>query len=541
MAASLPDYKRLHITPFTPSLLTTILAPSILPSARNISYHTLETLPERAYGFVELPAMEADKLKMKLNGSILKGKKIKIEAARPSKRPAPEMPEPEPPKREKERGKKRKRDDTIKAAEIGERSVKRGWTVPSEGKGKKEGMKEKKMKSKYTNGKECLFKTIVPSNKVELKEGKRKKDKNGKGREEVVHEFERTMKHASFLRGPKTDQKKKGVSEFVEGKGWIDEDGEVIEEVTKKQKKIAKVPKEVAPVEETSKTAEPADDDTSDDITSDSSSSEAGSTPAPAELSLQPSLPIKTVSLTSSSGSSSASSSDSESESDVESAKEPATPLQAPISPTILTSPRKPGSRPASSSGLTIKIPEPVSATTSATIHPLEALYKRPAASSSEAATKPAVPSFSFFGNEDNAQGDGEGEAIEQRDQLLLTPFTQREFEFRGLRSAAPTPDTAHGNKRFVWPTDNVASDEEDDEEVSPAPTSNAKDKGKGRAVDTGIDGKGEDGKGKAEESEFQKWFWENRGETNRAWKKRRKVVSKEKRQRENRKRGERA
>lgn len=92
-----------------------------------------------------------------------------------------------------------------------------------------------------------------------------------------------------------------------------------------------------------------------------------------------------------------------------------------------------------------------------------------------------------------------------------------------------------------MWPTDNVASDEEDGEEVSPAPTSNAKDKGKAKAVDTGIDRKGEDGKGKAEESEFQKWFWENRGETNRAWKKRRKVVSKEKRQRENRKRGERA
>lgn len=39
--------------------------------------------------------------------------------------------------------------------------------------------------------------------------------------------------------------------------------------------------------------------------------------------------------------------------------------------------------------------------------------------------------------------------------------------------------------------------------------------------------------------SDFQKWFWENRGEVNRGWKKRRKVVSKEKRQRENRKRGE--
>jgi hypothetical protein len=38
-------------------------------------------------------------------------------------------------------------------------------------------------------------------------------------------------------------------------------------------------------------------------------------------------------------------------------------------------------------------------------------------------------------------------------------------------------------------------------------------------------------------ESEFQKWFWENRGNVNRAWKKRKRTVAKDKRQRESRKR----
>lgn len=39
-------------------------------------------------------------------------------------------------------------------------------------------------------------------------------------------------------------------------------------------------------------------------------------------------------------------------------------------------------------------------------------------------------------------------------------------------------------------------------------------------------------------ESDFANWFWENRGENNRAWKRRRREAAKEKRQRENRQRG---
>src|SRR6478752_3045535 len=79
---------RLHITPFTPALCKVYLAPSLLPLAQNISYHTLETFPDKGFGYVDLPAMEAQKLKKKLNGLTLKGSKVKIEEAKSEKRKA---------------------------------------------------------------------------------------------------------------------------------------------------------------------------------------------------------------------------------------------------------------------------------------------------------------------------------------------------------------------------------------------------------------------------------------------------------------------
>ena len=64
------------------------------------------------------------------------------------------------------------------------------------------------------------------------------------------------------------------------------------------------------------------------------------------------------------------------------------------------------------------------------------------------------------------------------------------------------------------------------------------------REIDTPLTGNkgGElDGaKGEKEESEFSKWFWEHRGETNRAWKRRKREAAKEKRQKENKERSKR-
>src|SRR5436190_20310329 len=84
-----PDPTRLHISPLDPSLLETILPPPVRLLATDISLHRIQTFPENSYGFVSLPAMEAEKLMKKLNGSILKGKKIKVQEARPGKKQLP--------------------------------------------------------------------------------------------------------------------------------------------------------------------------------------------------------------------------------------------------------------------------------------------------------------------------------------------------------------------------------------------------------------------------------------------------------------------
>jgi hypothetical protein len=86
---------RLHITPLKPELLKVYLAPSVLPLAKNISYHIVETFPEKGYGYLELPEVEAKKLKNKLNGLTLKGSKVRIEMAKPEKRKVREEGEAE--------------------------------------------------------------------------------------------------------------------------------------------------------------------------------------------------------------------------------------------------------------------------------------------------------------------------------------------------------------------------------------------------------------------------------------------------------------
>lgn len=528
---STTEYTRLHITPLSASLLPSILPPSVLPNARNISYHSVQTFPDKPYGFLDLPTMDASKLKTKLNGSILKGQKIRIESAKPKLEFIPEDPEPERPKREK---KKRKRDE-IPGADIGERSVKRGWTEPATTKKKD---KERKVKSKYSTGKECLFKTVLPANvaahsKVEKKEKKRK----GRSREVVIHEFEKTTKYPTFLKSSALDGKKKGVREFVEGKGWVDEDGEVVEAVVAKsrpRKLEAKSnlsqetkKKESSPESSSAKSQSVTEippevlEETSSFGSSSSEESEVEDEALTAEPKVKTST-LQSIKEASPRASPSVSTSSSESEDNGQSSN----PLSA------VSTPIK-SSRPASSSGLTIKIPSPTTITTS--VHPLEALYKRRKATSAsnEPAPDTAAESFTFFGADaDEPEGDGVGNGAEDR--VPLTPFTQRDFEYRGLRSAAPTPDTGFGNKRFLWPNPSDNEDEADDQSDSPVRQSQAKGSGKGAKEEKSGDGEGKGG----EETEFQKWFYEHRGDTNRAWKKRRREVAKEKRQRENRKRG---
>ena len=102
---------RLHITPFTPALLKLYIPSSTLPFAKNISYHNLETFPEKGFGYVELPTMEAAKLKKKLNGSTLRGSKVRIEEAKPEKRKAGEDAEDEEVKKVKRVKKEKTKKD----------------------------------------------------------------------------------------------------------------------------------------------------------------------------------------------------------------------------------------------------------------------------------------------------------------------------------------------------------------------------------------------------------------------------------------------
>ncbi|TGO27439.1 hypothetical protein BPAE_0042g00520 [Botrytis paeoniae] len=619
--SSASEYTRLHITPLNPNLLTTIIPPSILPNAKNISYHTLETFQDRPYGFVDLPIMDAEKLKKKLHGSILKGSKIRIETARPAKDLSP-VNEPEPaPKRQREKkdpSKKRKRgEETIPAVVIGDRKVKRGWTTTATdiGKAKRESKELKNVvKSKYTTNEECLFKTILPPNvaaHTKATSGEKSSRRSKKGRGTVVHEFAKSTKYATFLRSNTEGTKSKPAVEFVDGKGWVDEDGNVVEEVVKKVRKSQKPPKveelvqekamgkdsgsssdqekssggdsssdesdfedramkkvrQAAEVESSSSSdsESSADEDEyikpqlkSEDIVMTEAAKEALEVPIEAEKlsgeessseeevehinSSQPKVSkaeAESEDDASSSGSDTSSDSESLDSSDSDSGDEDAssvvassehlstsTPSAMPP-PTSTMTPETKTARPQSSSGLSITIPSPVVHSTPipTEVHPLEALYKRskpnPDSNSDEPKPETKSTSFSFFGADDEDSDIGE-----EPNQIPLTPFTQRDFESRGLRSSAPTPDTAYANKRFVWPGVNEY-DDDNNEGNSPTP----KESMGGKIIFKEKESE------ETPESDFQKWFYEHRGENTRGWKKRRKAVAKEQRHRENKKR----
>lgn len=554
--------------------------------------------------------MDAEKLKRKLHGSILKGSKIRIETARPAKDLSPAEEPEEAPKRQRERKdptRKRKRgEETIPAAVIGNRKVKRGWTTTAAdiNKAKRESKEIKNVvKSKYTTNEECLFKTILPPNvaaHTKATSGEKSSRRSKKGRGTVVHEFAKSTKYATFLRTSGKGPRVKTAVEFVDGKGWIDEDGNVVEEVVKRVRKNQEAQKVEKPtlegaMNEDKISGSEQSDSSEDESTLDesdfekramkkvrqaanvesSSSSDSESSADEAEYILPQSISEDTVKVgavkaievpteslsdressseeevahvvsgqpkvskteaesenddTTSSGSESSDSSDDDSEDEntssiVASPGNPTTPTPTMPPPSSNITPEAKAARPQSSSGLSIKIPSPIAHATSipTEVHPLEALYKRPKAdadpNSGDPKPEPNPTSFSFFGADDEDSDIGE-----EPNQAPLTPFTQRDIEYRGIRSAAPTPDTAHANKRFVWPGVN---EDDGDERNSPTPK---------EAIGGKIIFKEKESE-EAPESDFQKWFYEHRGENTRGWKKRRKTVAKEQRHRENKKR----
>lgn len=554
------EYTRLHITPFDAELFKVVIPTAAAAHARNVSYHTIETFPERRYGFVELPQMEADKVKKRLHGSVLKGAKVRIEKARPEERVEPTGEEDEKERKKKnkknkskptEEGedtvmvevtKKRKRDpDVVEGFALKDRKVKRGWTEATEPKrrrskkdkdGEKDGSKtekKKRLKSKYTEQEECLLKTKVPPNAVaniteDSMPKKRRKNKS-KSQEVTVHEFEKTTKFPSFLKNTVPETAGKPATGFVDGKGWVDEDGNVVEAV--KSKRAEPKPIKTKPVVEKKKQKHEPVEEKEEDNDSDTSSSG-----------------------TSSSGTSSnedSSDDEVEAQDDSSVAEEEEDSPQQPEHATPISAMKTDDSRPISSSSsksLTIKIPPPI--TPSATkVHPLEALYKRAKPDEATAATETPAQEpqpFSFFDGDDDDIEEDEDNSVPPANvaaAVPLTPFTRQDLEWRTTRSAAPTPDTAHPSRmQNFWPrTPAKDHDSDDDMDHHGGDDDDA-------AQEDGEGDEEDDGRGQQKpsaDSDFQAWFWENRRDLNRSWMKRRKTVAKEKRHRENKARASRA
>ena len=470
---------RLHITPLSQDLLSAILPSTITHLAENISYHTLHTFPENNYGYLELPSMDAEKLKKKLNGSILKGKKIRIEDARPRKRALEQSEEGaqnEPTEASAESGvrpKRAKHDPaTITGHELSPgRKVKRGWTEPKKARIRKSaGGNSNQASSKYTDKEEVLFRTQLPPNKTKATKGLPKKGKRS-SRDVLVHEFEKSSVQPSFLREEGASESKKAV-EYVDGKGWIDKDGDVVEkEYSGLRKKDNKSRSSEGPLH-TQAVAKRA-------------------------LSLAESKPLDGPAEPDDETSSSGSSSDSECN--------------------LSASSHQPDASKATSveESETQNTPTP-------SVHPLEAIFKRPTKAASADIAKPSLElqtSFSFF-EPDRETTTGPPD----------TPFNSQELRSRELRSAAPTPDTAAPSRFNSWGSQgrNVIESEDDEEDTvieagDDTPSKPASSEEKGR-----------------KESDFANFFWENRGDNNRTWKRRAREAKKEKRQRENRQRSRR-
>ncbi|KAL8933812.1 MAG: hypothetical protein Q9216_006200, partial [Gyalolechia sp. 2 TL-2023] len=525
------DFQRLHISPLNPELLHIILSESIRQSARNITYHTLQTFPDRRYGYIDLPAPEADRLKKKLHGSILQGAKMKVEKARPEKarkgsRDADKGDDERKSRREK-KGKSgpRQDDGVLQGVELPkDRKVKRGWTEPSA----KEAGKSKKGKtlaeqgairrpSTHTDGPECLFKTKIPSNArveapqdtVEATAKKRKRGDTEKTR--VVHEFEKTTSYPSFLRSETGTFEKKPASSYIEGKGWVDEDGRIVEVERASRRTRSKAANNKDDIPSSIKTPEKEAESISKrgalrsgemkrklqrPTLSDETSSSGGSNSGGEDEALAERGEISEQRRQSEAHVNDYDRGDSEVNTDQVRALS--------ISRSSPTPPLDPVKE----------------------VHPLEALFKRPKSAASQTPQKPSLEvrtGFSFF-EPDAERGDSAPLAVPQ------TPFTQQDFQERRLRSAAPTPDTAAPSKTtfgHLWSQDsgrgnNVGDEGQGDDQTTPTALTVA-----------GQPEPDED----AKESDFAKWFYEHRGETNRAWKRRRREAAKEKRQKQNKRR----
>lgn len=506
----------------------------------------------------------------KLNGAILKGKKLKIQEAHPDPRAELDATAPgheETAAERKERKRKRKEEKAAAAASEGkesssknkkrkanenvidgyelpsDRHVKRGWTDPApprprKDKKKKEDDKaDKKAKkyerSKYTENPECLFQTKLPPNKLsgapELAEKIRKRKEKKKSDAVIVHEFENLVTHPSFIRSGNETENTKLTGEFVEGVGWVDRSGEV-KETGPDEKKLK--PKEIK--------SEKLERDYAKKLRKEEKAKkkEKRDKKQKKKKKRQPTPPPPPEDDETSSSGSSDESESSESESEVDSEEQTAQHPEESV---------KIEAEPSSE-----EEKEEQSQPPSKEVHPLELLFKKPA--SSEKQGKPtsendissaeagketdtnADTGFTFFGN-DIDNDDIDEEMDDAPAEGPNTPYKQKQEDFaRGIRSGAPTPDTI-ATARFASHASTNSFEYDDDDEDDDNFGGWGGDEEVEEPSGAASAAAGEAGEG-AGESDFAKWFWENRGDNNRTWKRRRREAAKEKRQRENRAKG---
>ena len=550
-------FARLHISPLDSDLLKVVVPAAVLPKARNVSFHTIETFPERRYGFVDLPSADAEKLRKKFHGSTLRGSKMRVEKAKPEKRHEPSVDEEETGKKrkkksseDKEERKKRKRDyNAVEGVMLPEdRKVKRGWTITSEEakhekrKSKSKDKTEKKgrkVKSKYTDKEECLMKTVLPANaptaaEVVAKNSKKKKKGKAK-REVVVHEFENTSKFPSFLRASSDAAPAKPVST---GQTWPGVSNATTGEVAKPVVVEKPVEKPAEKPEEDAQSTSSEESDSDSDSDSDGAQpTEASEAKPDADDSDEDDSESESASATSEKNvegkdAKMLDSDDSESESASTTSQKNGEKGDVTMSSPVSARPRSSSS----ARNLSIQIPPSTPAAASKEVHPLEALYKKSKDADNVQSTPAAAEPFSFFGGGADSEEDDEEEDLPARSsQPPMTPFTKQDFDQRNIRSAAPTPDTAHPSRtRMFWAPNGGDDLQEEDEEEQPEPSPR-------RPVQNEEAGAEAGDKEDKEVSDFHSWFYENRRELNRSWMDRRRTAKKERRQRDNRAKGGRA
>jgi hypothetical protein len=624
-----PATMRLHIAP-----LTAETAASILPAGTDlgtISYHATPTFPENAYGFVDLPTAAAEKLKKKLHGAIFRGVKVRVEEARPEEwkeRLAKEQ-ETKEERRERKEQKKRKREDGVLEGMLLDpaRRIARGW-VDKEKKERKEkteakdkdGKKKEKKEKKKVDRSECLFKAAIPANKVDLIKEKPKKEKKSKEEKalekaakkdkktrKVIREFENLEKFPAFLKSSQLDDTRGPsdfVGEFVDGVGWVDGKGNVVEEPPKKKhkkdkkkeqadKEVTKVPKEATPEPEVSETPKVVDFDedsapapdamdiddaasvSSEEVFFDVPEVSAQDTPVVGaeqdesdkdseadkakekvtEAKQTTPVPVEEKEASSESEPESEteaedSSEDEESAEEVEAAEDKVFASQQDDSSDSGSSDDEDEDEDEAEPKASPSKEKPTLAPIVTEVHPLEALYKPSTADTTESSTTAATGTFKF------GFSSGGGNDSEDEDDGIAQTRTPSRDPGR-YRSSAPTPDTAIGTKRFFSPTS--ASEESASESTAPttsvAPFLGAVDapllfnheesrflKGMSlwqklpqpKALLPGEEQEQAEGEAITDPVElWKKRFYDNRGEWNREWKRRRKEGLKAKRKRE--------